>query len=78
MITESSENPAVSSDLNIIPAEDAADYTAVDAALASIPGDLSIYTEESVAALTAAKNAVVRGYGKAKQAEVDKMAADLL
>lgn len=76
-LAESSENPAVSSDLNIIPAEDAADYTAVDAALASIPGDLSIYTEESVAALTAAKNAVVRGYGKAKQAEVDKMAADL-
>lgn len=36
-----------------------ADYSAVDAALAKIPADLSVYTEESVAALEAAKNAVV-------------------
>ena len=78
-LAESTENPAVSSDIKIQPAvtEEKADYTAVDAALAMIPEDLSVYTDESVAAVTAAKNAIVRDYGKDKQAEVDKMAADL-
>lgn len=51
-----------------------ADYTAVDAALAKIPTDLSKYTEESVAALNAAKDAVVRGKTAKDQAEVDAMA----
>lgn len=51
-----------------------ADYSKVDAALETIPTDLSIYTEESVKAVTAAKNAVVRGYDIAKQSDVDKMA----
>lgn len=51
-----------------------ADYTAVDEAIASIPADLSIYTEESVAALNAAKDAVVRGKNITEQAEVDAMA----
>ena len=52
-----------------------ADYTAVDAALARIPEDLSAYTDESVAALTEAQNAVVRDLTSDKQSEVDAMAA---
>ena len=79
-IAESSASPAVSSDISVMPgtvAEEKADYTAVDAALALIPADLSVYTDESVAAVNAAKDAIVRDYGKDKQAEVDKMAADL-
>ena len=68
----------ITQDVNkFTPAEEKADYTAVDAAIASIPEDLSVYTDESVAAVTAAKNAIVRDYGKDRQAEVDKMAADL-
>ena len=55
-------------------AEKDADYTAVDAALAKIPADLSIYTEESVRRLTEAKNAVVRGLKKSEQARVNAMA----
>ena len=51
-----------------------ADYSKVDAALANIPKDLSVYTEESVAKLNAAKEAVVRDLDITKQAEVDKMA----
>ena len=51
-----------------------ADYTAVDEAIASIPADLSGYTEQSVAALNAAKDAVVRGKNITEQAEVDAMA----
>ena len=45
-----------------------------DAALGNIPKDLSVYTEESVANLNAAKDAVVRDLDITKQAEVDKMA----
>ena len=51
-----------------------ADYNKVDAALGNIPKDLSVYTEESVANLNAAKDAVVRDLDITKQAEVDKMA----
>jgi alpha-L-arabinofuranosidase len=51
-----------------------ADYSKVDAALGNIPKDLSVYTEESVANLNAAKDAVVRDLDITKQAEVDKMA----
>lgn len=52
----------------------AADYTAVDEALAKIPADLSAYTEESVQAVEAAKGAVVRGKNETEQAAVDAMA----
>ncbi len=55
----------------------AADYSAVDAAKAKIPADLSIYTAASVKALEDAVAAVVEGYDITKQAEVDKMAADI-
>ena len=54
-----------------------ADYTAVDAALAKIPADLSLYTDASAADLTTAKNAVVRGLAADKQADVDAMAQNI-
>ncbi len=52
-----------------------ADYSAVDAALGKIPKDPTAYTDESVEALSAATEAVIRGKVVAKQAEVDAMAA---
>ncbi|MBR3309764.1 MAG: hypothetical protein IKG00_07735, partial [Lachnospiraceae bacterium] len=52
-----------------------ADYTAVDAAIASVPTDLSIYTDESATAVTTAVNAVVRNLPASRQEEVDAMAA---
>lgn len=54
-----------------------ADYTAVDAALATVPEKLSIYTDETAAAVTAAVNAVKKGCSTTQQAAVDKMAADI-
>lgn len=57
-----------------------ADYTAVDAALAKIPADADLaayYTTDSATAVIAARNAVVRGYNKTKQPDVDKMAANI-
>ena len=51
-----------------------ADYSAVDAALAKIPADLTAYTDESVTALNNAKANVVRGKALANQSEVDAMA----
>ena len=54
-----------------------ADYTKVDEALATVPQDLSIYTDESAKALEDAVAAVKRGYKVDKQDEVDKMAADI-
>lgn len=52
-----------------------ADYTAVDEAIASIPADLSGYTDETVKAVEDAKNAVVRGKDITQQEQVDAMAA---
>ena len=52
-----------------------ADYTAVNAALAKVPADLSIYTEETVAALNEAINAVKTGLTSDEQAQVDAWAA---
>lgn len=52
----------------------AADYTKVDTALAAVPEDLSIYTEETAAAVTAAVNAVDRTKMAVEQAAVDAMA----
>ena len=51
-----------------------ADYTAVDAAIAKIPADLSIYTDESVATLKEAQAAVVRDKVASEQTAVDAMA----
>ena len=58
-----------------------ADYTAVNNAIAAIPAtsDLSAYyTAESAAAVIAAKDAVVYGLTKDKQAEVDAYAAEIV
>lgn len=57
-----------------------ADYTAVDAALAKIPSDddlAAYYTTDSATAVIAAIKAIVRGYNKTRQPDVDKMAADI-
>lgn len=54
-----------------------ADYTKVDAALKTVPKDLSLYTDESAKAVDDAVAAVKRGYKVDKQGEVDKMAADI-
>ncbi len=48
-----------------------ADYTAVEGALAKIPADLSVYTEESKAALNEAVEAVVEGKDIREQDVVD-------
>ncbi|MCQ2485749.1 MAG: hypothetical protein MJ168_10520, partial [Clostridia bacterium] len=55
---------------------DMADYTAVDAAIAAADAETAkgIYTDDSVAAVTAAKDAVVRGKYAKDQADVDAMA----
>ena len=52
----------------------AADYGKVDGALAAIPSDLTAYTAESVAALTAAQEAVDRTLTADRQDEVNAMA----
>ena len=54
-----------------------ADYTAVDAALSTVPADLSGYTQESAQKVNAAVEAVVRDKKITEQTAVDKMAADL-
>lgn len=51
-----------------------ADYRAVDEAMAAIPADLTVYTDESVAALNTAVDGVVRGKALASQANVNAMA----
>ena len=51
-----------------------ADYGAVDEAMAAIPTDLTVYTDESVAALNTAVDGVVRGKALASQANVNAMA----
>ena len=51
-----------------------ADYRAVDAAMAAIPTDLTVYTDASVAALNTAVDGVIRGKAFASQAEVNAMA----
>lgn len=51
-----------------------ADYGAVDEAMAAIPADLTVYTDESVAALNTAVDGVVRGKALASQANVNAMA----
>ena len=51
-----------------------ADYSAVEAAMAAIPTDLTVYTDESVAALHTAVDGVVRGKALASQANVNAMA----
>lgn len=54
-----------------------ADYTKVDSLLQKIPEDLSIYTDESVAILLSAKEAVLRGKNIFDQTLVDDYALAL-
>ncbi len=55
-----------------------ADYSAVEDALAKIPADLSIYTQDTAEAVKAAKEAVEYGLSTADQAKVDAMAKAIL
>ena len=61
-----------------IPAEDKiakiADYTAVDAALAKVPANLTGYTQETAKAVTDAVEAVFRYKNESQQADVNAMA----
>lgn len=54
-----------------------ADYLGVEKRLGEIPKDLSIYTEESVKALNAAKEAIVWDLDDSRQGEVDQFAENL-
>lgn len=54
-----------------------ADYTKVDEALARVPEDLSLYTDETVKAVEDAVAAVKRDLTVTQQEQVDKMAADV-
>lgn len=54
-----------------------ADYSKVDAAIASIPKDLTKYTDGTVKALQNALQTVVRGLKQNEQNRVDQMAADI-
>ena len=51
-----------------------ADYSNVDTVLAKVPTDLTLYTDASVEALTAATAKVMRGYPIIDQSKVDAMA----
>lgn len=54
-----------------------ADYQGVEELLGKIPKDLSIYTEKSVNALNAAKEAIVWDLDDSRQEEVDQFAENL-
>ncbi len=55
-----------------------ADYAAVNSALSEIPEDLSIYTDETVAALNAAVNAVDYNLDITQQSKVDGFATNII
>lgn len=51
-----------------------ADYSAIEKALKTVPSDLTVYTDESVAALNEAIDGVIQGKAAVNQAAVDAMA----
>ena len=51
-----------------------ADYSAIEKALKTVPSDLTVYTDESVAALNEAIDGVIRGKAAVNQDAVDAMA----
>lgn len=51
-----------------------ADYSAIENALKTVPSDLTVYTDESVAALNKAIDGVIQGKAAVNQAAVDAMA----
>ncbi|MFR3881052.1 MAG: hypothetical protein ACLTX6_00950 [Lachnospiraceae bacterium] len=55
----------------------ALNYAAADAALASVPEDLSIYTDETAKAVTAAANALKGKYKAIQQSDVDTLVTAL-
>ena len=55
----------------------ALNYTVADAALASVPEDLSIYTDETAKAVTAAANALKGKYKAIQQSDVDTLVTAL-
>ena len=55
----------------------ALNYTAADAALASVPEDLSIYTDETAKAVTTAANALKGKYKAIQQSDVDTLVTAL-
>ncbi|MBR6311391.1 MAG: hypothetical protein IKR51_00260, partial [Oscillospiraceae bacterium] len=65
--------PAASLLQDVTNVDTPADYSALDAALASVPADLSVYTDSSVQALNSAVGAVVRDLKAPDQARVDAM-----
>lgn len=73
-ITRPHHNWKFGEDKSIVWYGGAADYSAVEAAIAKIPADLSIYTDESVQALNDAVNAVQYGLLEEEQAQVDAYA----
>ncbi len=68
---------AMAADINaaIADLEKLADYSAVEDAIAAVPADTSIYTDETVAAVNDAVAAVVYGLGETQQATVNGFAA---
>ena len=66
-VTLHQDTHTVNIDLDILPA----DYSAVDAAIARVPSDLSVYTSSSVKALNDAISSVVRGKDITEQDVVD-------
>ena len=51
-----------------------ADYSAIEKALKTVPSDLTVYTDKSVAALNKAIDGVIQGKAAVNQAAVDAMA----
>ena len=60
------------------PTIEPADYSSVDTAIDSIPEDLTLYTDESVKALLAARDAVVRDKTELEQLVVNSYATTIL
>ena len=65
---------AINNAVKALDFKDGADYTAVNEAIAKIPADLSLYTDDTVSILNAAKEAVIRGKSTVEQAIVDAYA----
>ena len=59
---------------NVLGGAESADYSAIENALKTVPSDLTVYTDESVAALNKAIDGVIQGKAVVNQGEVDAMA----
>ena len=71
---EEEETPVIGNICTVTVKDLPADYSKVDAAVAAVPADLRIYTDESVAALNAVLKEVDRDLGRQDQAKVDAYA----